>query len=193
MASVNVPRESWPEWFAARCWAPGAYRDVQTVQYNLLIAAPVERCFRLALSAELARDAMDGWRSEREAEEQRLLTVGDVLRWGSQRRIRSMGAFTETIQEMRAQAFVRRSFAGPRFGWGDGQQNFATMNDGTWMHEEYRFAAAGGLFAGLRERRLKKAMKTMVKARGLFLKSVAEGSGWAHYLPEERSAVSRGA
>ena len=166
---------------------------MQTVQLNLLIGAPVERCFRLALSAELARDAMDGWRSEREAEEQRLLVVGDVLQWGAQRRIRSMGAFTETIKEVRERTFVRRSFLGPRFAWGDGQQNFAAMNDGTWMHEEYRFAAARGLFLGLRERRLQRAMKTMVRARGLFLKSVAEGSGWPHYLPDVKSVVQRGA
>lgn len=166
---------------------------VQTIRLNLMIAAPVERCFCLALSAELARDAMDGWRSEREAEEQRQLAPGDVLRWGAQRKIRSMGAFAETITDLRARTFVRRSFTGPRFAWGEGQQNFAAMNDGVWLCEEYRFAAAPGLFVGLREQRLRRAMRGMVRARGLFLRSVAEGSGWPHYLPPGQTVVPRGA
>ncbi len=136
---------------------------------------------------------MDGWRSEREAEERPLLAVGDVLRWGAQRRIRSMGEFAETITDLRSRAFVRRTFSGPRFAWGEGQQNFAAMNDGAWLYEEYRFAAPPGLFLGLRERRLRQAMLGMVKARGLFLRSVAEGSGWAHYLPAEETIVRRGA
>ncbi len=166
---------------------------MRTVQLNIMIAAPVERCFRLALSAELARDAMDGWKRERESEEKQTLTAGGVLRWGAQRRIRSMGEFTETVNEVRGQSLVRRSFSGPRFAWGEGQQNFASMDQGTWIHEEYRFSARRGLWFRLRERRLERAMTLMARERGFFLKSVAEGSGWTHYLTEDRNPVKPGA
>ncbi len=166
---------------------------MQTVQLNIMIVAPVERCYRLALSAELARDAMDGWRSERESEDRQTLAVGDVLRWGAQRRVRSMGAFSETIKELRPRTLVRRTFAGPRFGWGESQQTFAPMNQGTWIHEEYRFAAPAGLLCSLRERRLERQITVMARERGWFLKSVAEGSGWPHYLPASERDVKRGA
>ncbi len=160
---------------------------MQTFELNVMIKAPVERCFRLALSPELARDAMDGWRSEREAEERRTLGAGDVLRWGAQRRIRSMGEFAETLTEVRARTLIRRSFTGPAFAWGEERQHFASMNDGTWLRNELRFAARQGMWAGIRDRRLRRALRTMVTARGLFLKSVAEGSGWMHYLPTEEA------
>ncbi len=158
-----------------------------------MIAAPVERCYQLALSAELARDAMDGWRSERESEDRQMLAVGGVLRWGAQRRIRSMGTFSETIKELRTRTLVRRTFAGPRFSWGESQQTFAPRNQGTWIHEEYRFAAPAGLWCNLRERRLESAITGMARERGWFLKSVAEGSGWPHYLPASERDVQRGA
>ena len=156
-----------------------------------MITAPLDRCYRLALSAELARDAMDGWRSERESEERQTLAVGDVLRWGAQRRVRSMGSFSETIKELRSRTLVRRTFGGSRFAWGESQQTFAPMNHGTWIHEEYRFSAAAGLFCGLRERRLERAITGMARERGWFLKSVAEGSGWTHYLPSADRDVKR--
>ena len=165
---------------------------MRTVQLNIMIAAPVERCFRLALSAELARDAMDGWKRERESEEKLVLAVGGVLRWGAQRRVRSMGEFTETISEVRGRSLVRRSFSGPRFAWGEGQQHFASMNQGTWIHEEYRFSAPRGLWFRFRERRLERAVTLMARERGFFLKSVAEGSGWTHYLTEDGSSGKRG-
>ena len=158
---------------------------MQTIRVNVMIRAPVERCFQLALSAELARDAMDGWRTESEAEEQRTLGCGDTLQWGAQRKIRAMGRFVETITGLRARTLVRRSYAGPQFAWGEGEEHLAAMDDGTRMRHEIRFRGRPGLFRRWRERRLRLAIQHMMLTRGDFLKSVAEGAGWRHYLGGE--------
>ena len=167
---------------AEEFWECGLKETVQTIRVNVMIQAPVERCFQLVLSAELARDAMDGWRTESESEERRVLGVDDVLRWGAERRIRTMGSFAETITGLRARTFVRRSFAGPRFAWGEGEEHFARMDDGTRVRHEIRFASRPGMLHGFRERRLRKAIQHMMLARSNFLKAVAEGDGWRHYL-----------
>ena len=168
--------------------------SVQTVRVNVVIRAPVERCFQLMLSAELARDAMDGWRTESEAEERQTLGQGDALRWGAQRRIRAMGRFTETITGMRARTLVRRSYSGPHFAWGEGEEHLAAMDDGTRVRQEIRFRSQPGLFRRWRERRLRKALEHMMLTRGDFLKAVAEGAGWRHYLGGEapRGVVRHG-
>ena len=150
-----------------------------------MVLAPVERCFQLVLSAEMARDAMDGWRAESEAEEKQTLGLGDVLRWGAQRRVRTMGHFSETIIGLRARTSVRRSFSGPEFAWGEGEEHFARMDDATRVRHEMRFASPSGLFWKWRERRLRRAVEHMMLARSNFLKSVAEGAGWRHYLGED--------
>ena len=153
------------------------------------IDAPVERCYHLALQMRLARDTMRPRVLENEETSGREeMAVGDELRWAASR-MGVPGRFAERLLATRARVLIRRSLAGDRLAWGEIDQHFAPMNDGTRLQEEMRFTVRGWCLRGFRERRMRRSLLQMMKTRSEAVKKAAESDGWRQYLGEGQADV----
>ncbi len=156
---------------------------MQTLRLVTVINAPVHRCYRLAMNAAMTREAMR--QPTREGEPGATvvdeMALGAQLQWTGSR----TGGVRETLTAMRAKVLIRRSLAGERLAWGEMEQHFAPMNDGTRLWEEIRFAVRGHWLRGFRERRMRRSLLAMMKTRTASLKEAAEGDGWKRFLSEE--------
>ena len=157
---------------------------MQTVRLITVIDAPVERCYRLALHVGLLRYTMAPQLLE-DAGTVGLgeMTVGEALRWAAAGK-GVPGRFAETLTAMRTKVMLRKSLAGDLLEWGEIDQHFAPMNDGTRLREEIRFKVRGGLLRAFRERRMRRALLQMMTMRSEAIKRVAESDGWRQYLGE---------
>ena len=147
-----------------------------------MINAPVDRCYRLALHAGVARDA---WKQHvlagEGAAEQGELAVGEELCWATAG-TGAPGRFTETLTATRSKVSIHRRLNGDRIAWGEIEQHFAPMNDGTRLREELRFAVHGWWLRTYRERRMRRGLLAMMRARSETIKRAAEGEGWRQFL-----------
>ena len=158
---------------------------MQTVRLLTEIVAPVERCYRLALHTGLAREAMAPRVLENEETvEPGEMSVGAELRWAISRK-GVPGRLTETLTAARARVFLRKSLTGDRLEWGELEQHFAPINDGTRLWEEVRFRVRGWWLRGFRERRIRRSLLQMLTMRSEAVKEAAESERWRQYLGEE--------
>ena len=155
---------------------------MRTVRLITMINAPVERCYRLALHAGVAREA---WRHHASvgdgAAEHGELAPGEEMRWATAG-TGAPGRFTETLTATRRKVSIHRRLNGERLAWGEIEQHFAPMNDGTRLREEMRFAVHGWWLRAFRERRMRRSLLRMMKARSEAIKRAAEGEGWRRFL-----------
>ena len=62
------------------------------------------------------------------------------------------------------------------------KHHFTTMDDGTWMREEIRFALRLPVLRKARERIVRKRISKFLAARGATIKQAAESDGWRNFL-----------
>ena len=161
---------------------------MKTIRIETWIDAPMERCFKLALSIDLhlasARQTGEritsGVRSG-------LLSLDDTVTW-SGRHFGLRFRHTALIDQLRPCMYFRDVMVAGRFRYFEHEHHFAMMNDGTRMRDELRFSAPT-IFAWAIERILRRHLIRLIKRRNAILKRVAESSAWRNYLIEPASPI----
>jgi ligand-binding SRPBCC domain-containing protein len=148
-----------------------------------LVNAPLERCFRLALSVDLQaaatrQIAVDGITN-------RLIGPGETVTWQA----RHFGwKFTHQslIDVWRPYSYFRDVMVSGSFRAFEHEHYFDVMNDGTRLRNELRFAAPMGSLGRLYEKLLlRRKMIGLLQQRNAFLKRVAESDEWHQYLDDQ--------
>lgn len=169
-----------------------------TIRTMTEVKAPMDRCFKLALSIDLQSQAtgqkpIDGVTSG-------LIGPGDTVTWQA----RHFGwnfRHQSLIEVWRPYSYFRDVMIDGAFTAYEHEHHFAAMNDGTRVRDEVRFtvplAFLGSLFEQLLVRR---AVLKLVRQRNALIKRMAESDLWHDLLdgqPEldtrvyqARSAVS---
>ena len=152
------------------------------------VQAPMELCFRLALSLDLHRDATGDVQF---AGGSGLLGPGDTVGWEHRHlgwRLRQ----ESIVQVWRPFTFFREVMVAGSFGFYEHEYHFAPMNDGTRIRDEVRFAAPMGAVGRVAERLfLRRRMIASLERRGAFLKRVAESGEWHKYLDGQAEVDAR--
>lgn len=153
-----------------------------TIRTMTLIDAPVERCFKLAVSIDLhlmaassmGERAVGGVTSG-------LIQRGETVTW--KRRHFGWRFTHETlISEWRPYGYFREVMIAGAFKSYEHDHHFAVMNDGTRMRDEIRFSARGRLGRLLESTMLKRRVTKFLLRRSRSLKRVAESDEWHRYL-----------
>lgn len=159
-----------------------------TIRLSTWIDAPVERCFRLATSAEfhaaLASAKMPEPRTH--ARTATSLAVGDRLVWPG----RSFGMnleYTTRVDVLRPDAFLREIATAGIFRHLEHEHHFTALDDGTRVRDELQFIVAPGLGRALTPL-LTRFLSSRLQIRGNILKHAAESDLWKHYLNVEEPA-----
>lgn len=152
---------------------------METVRLTTMINAPVERCFRLAISVDVElRAAGKAARVERGLSSG-LLRPGDEV---SYRGLQVGRRYTILVDEWRPYTYFRDVRLDGAFVRFEHKHHFTTMDDGTWMREEIRFALGFSLLRKGRERLVRKRVVRFLAARGAMIKQAAESDGWREFL-----------
>jgi ligand-binding SRPBCC domain-containing protein len=153
------------------------------------VNAPVELCFKLAVSIDLQKaatglKAIDGITSG-------LIGPGETVTWQGRG---SIGKFTHKnlIEVWRPYNYFRVIMVDGPFAAYEHEHHFAPMNDGTRVRSEIRFATAKGLLGRISEKLfLRKRMEKLLKQQNALLKSVAESDQWHEYLDGQSELDTR--
>ena len=156
-----------------------------------MIDAPVQRCFLLSLSVDLHVDSMKRT-GERAVEgvTSGILTEGQTVTWA----IRYLGKelrHKSIIEVWRPYTFFRDSMVAGPFAFFEHEHHFASMNGGTRVRDELRFAAPMGLVGRISESLfLRRYVRNLLLQRNRYIRRVAESQDWHRYLdgqpaPEE--------
>jgi ligand-binding SRPBCC domain-containing protein len=150
------------------------------IRYMTLVKAPVERCFRLALSIDLHCAATDDVALS--GRTSGLLGPGDTVGW--QRSHLGWRLQQESrVEVWRPFSYYREVMVEGTSGFYEHEHHFAPMNDGTRIRDEIRFTAPMGMLGRLAERVfLRRRMIAVLARRNALLKSVAESDDWHQYL-----------
>jgi ligand-binding SRPBCC domain-containing protein len=156
---------------------------MKTIRLTTLIAAPVDRCFKLSTSVDLhmaaakraGEVAIDGVTSG-------LMREGERVTWRG--RHFGLKLTHESLLEIsRPYSYFRDVMVRGAFAMFEHEHYFAPMNDGTRMRDELRFAAPLGPLGWLAERMfLKRHLTKFLRRRNAVLKEVAESDQWRRYL-----------
>ncbi len=166
---------------------------MKIIRLTTLIAAPVERCFKLSTSIDLhlasaaATDeaAIDGVTSG-------LIHEGETVTWRG-RHFGWMFTHQSLIEVFRPSSYFRDVMIRGAFRSFEHDHYFAPMNDGTRVRDELRFAARPGPLGRLVEKLfLRRRLIKLLRRRNALLKKVAESDEWRRYIKDEssRSGVS---
>ena len=146
------------------------------------IAAPVDRCFRLALSVDLQAEVLATFGlAPAGGTTQGLLGPNGTVVW-RRRRLGLTREYTVSLQSHRAPLFFREVQTGGGIASYVHDRHFATMNDGTLLREELRFSLGWGALGRLREGRMLRRLLRLLNARNDAVQRAAEGDGWMRYL-----------
>ncbi len=158
---------------------------MQTIRMTTMIAAPVERCFQLSLSIDLEAAVMARW-GVRAIEG---VTCGII---GDRQQVTWQGwqfglphRHTLMVSGLRAPTYFREVMERGSFASFVHEHHFATMNDGTRMRDELRFALPLGFAGQLAERLVQRRLEQMLGARRERIRRAAESEQWRRYLAAE--------
>lgn len=151
-----------------------------TIRLTTWVNAPVERCFRLATSADFNAAAPPACAVH--GDRTSALQVGDTVDWSGWRWGLRL-SHTSRIEEIRPYTYFREVMISGGFLSYEQEHHFAPMDDGTRVRDEVRFAAPMGPLGSLLERvLLRQYVGRMVVERHRWLKRVAESSEWRKYV-----------
>jgi ligand-binding SRPBCC domain-containing protein len=158
-----------------------------TIRLSTWVNAPVDRCFRLATSAEF--HAPDRSPGKVHSSRSGSLQVGDTVscrawRWGLRL------SHTCRIDEVRPNTYFREVAVPGSFQHFVHEHHFTPINDGTRMHDEIQFAAPPGPIGFLMERLLlKRYVLKLAMEQNRRLKRAAESTEWRTFLHGELDSV----
>ena len=145
-----------------------------------MVNAPMERCFKLAVSIDLMMasgdyEAVAGVTSG-------LIGPGDTVTWQYRRLVRK-GHHQSMIEVWHPYTYFRDIMIDGPFKSYEHDHHFALMNDATRIRDEIRFSAAVG-FAGTApgEARLQRNLTKLLHQRNALLKQAAESDRWHDFL-----------
>ena len=145
-----------------------------TIRLTTWVNAPIERCFLLATSRRLSSSGKAG---AGHGAAQGSLGVGDRVVWKAGTR-----SYVSQIDTIRPYSYFHEVMVTGFFRHFEHDHHFATMDDGTRVRDEIRFAAGLGPLGKLFELTLRAALGKMLVARNAELKQLAEGSEWRRYV-----------
>lgn len=148
---------------------------MKRIRLETRINAPVERCFKLALSVDLHVA-----RTRREHVTRTLLGVGDTITWAS-RYFGIRFRYTTVIDRCRPSMYFRDVMIKGMLRGLEHEHHFAALNDGTRMRDELRFSAPGPLAWAI-EPILRRHLIRLLKRRNAAIKQAAQSAAWHRYL-----------
>jgi ligand-binding SRPBCC domain-containing protein len=157
---------------------------MKTIRTTTLINAPMERCFKLSTSIDLHLDSAKATRETAiDGVTSGLIRAGDTVTWQG----RHFGwKFTHQslISIYRPYFHFRDVMVKGAFKVFEHDHHFATMNDGTRMRDELRFAAPFWMLGRLAEKMwLERYLIKFLHRRNAFIKQIAESeTGWQRYV-----------
>lgn len=158
-----------------------------TIRLSTWVNAPVDRCFRLATSAEF--HASDRSPSKVLRSKSGSLQVGDTVAWHAWRWGLRL-AHTCRIDEVRRNTYFREVAFPGRFRHFVHEHHFTPMDDGTRMRDEIQFAAPPGPIGFLMERlMLRRYVVKLLVDQNMRLKRTAESTEWRTFLHGEPDSV----
>lgn len=150
---------------------------MKKIRLETRINAPVERCFKLALSVDLHAAPT---RKAHEHAARALLGVGDTITWIS-RQFGLRFRYTTLIDRCRPHIYFRDIMVKGMFLSFEHEHHFAPMNEGTRMRDELRFSASGPLAWAI-EPVLRRHLIKLLKRRNVIIKQTAQSAAWRRYL-----------
>ena len=150
---------------------------MKTIRLETRINAPVERCFKLALSVDLHAAPMH---STRDRPTRSMLGVGDTITWFS-RHFGLRFRYTTLIDRCRPHMYFRDVMVKGMLQSFEHEHHFAVMNDGTRMRDQLRFSASGPLAWAI-EPVLRRHLIKLLKRRNVIIKQAAQSAAWHRYL-----------
>lgn len=161
---------------------------MQTIRLSTWIDAPLERCFKLALSIDLhAASAKETQEKAVGGVTSGLIGEGQRVQWQGRHFGRTI-THTSKIDGWRPYYYFRDVMVDGWFLRFEHAHYFALMDDGTRMRDEIRFAAPYGFLSKLTEKVVRRHLLAMLMRRNILLKQVAESEEWRRYL--ERPGVA---
>jgi len=150
-----------------------------TIRSMTMVRAPMERCFKLAVSIDLMMaagnyEAVAGVTSG-------LIGPGDTVTWQNRRLVRK-GRHQSLIEVWHPYTYFRDIMIDGPFKSYEHDHHFALMNDATRIRDEIRFSAPSGILGRLRERALQRNLTKMLRQRNALLKQAAESDRWHEFL-----------
>jgi ligand-binding SRPBCC domain-containing protein len=163
---------------------------MQMIRLTTWMDAPMERCFQLAASIDLALAAGTGEKAVGGVTSGRLGPDASV-RWQG-RQFGKTGIHTSRIDSTRVDgwrpsSYFREVMVEGTFARFEHERHFALMDDGTRMRDEIRFTIPG-LLGGLSEKLVRRHLIEILKRRNALIKQVAESEEWRRYLEEKPAA-----
>lgn len=165
---------------------------MKIIRVTTLIAAPVERCFKLSTSIDLhlataeatGETAIDGVTSG-------LIREGETVTWRG-RHFGWMFQHKSLIDAFRPYTHFRDVMVHGVFQRFEHDHYFAPMNDGTRMRDELRFSAPLGPLGRVVEGLfLERYLTRFLRRRNALLKQIAESeAAWQPYLVSGASSVN---
>jgi hypothetical protein len=151
-----------------------------TIRSTMMVHAPMDRCFRLAVSIDLqiaanGHKAIDGVTSG-------LIGPGDTVTWPG-RHFGKTGKHQCLVEVWHPYTFFRDILITGHFKSYEHDHHFAPMNDGTRIRDEIRFTSSSGMLGRIRERFfLRRKLTAMLKQRNALIKRAAESDRWHEFL-----------
>ncbi len=165
---------------------------MKILRLTTLIAAPVERCFKLSTSIDLhlasaaasQETAIGGVTSG-------LLRQGETVTWRG-RHFGWMSTHETSMELSRPYSYFRDVMIHGAFRVFEHNHYFAPMNDGTRMRDELRFSAPMGILGRVAEELfLKRHLTRFLQQRNATLKRIAESEKeWETYLGKDPYPIS---
>lgn len=159
---------------------------MKTIRLMTWIDAPVERCFKLALSMDLHVASTRDTRERAVAGVTTgLIGLNQTVTW-SGRHFGIRFQHTSLVDAWRPYTYFRDVMVEGMFSNFEHEHYFAVMDDGTRMRDEVRFSAPLGPLGGAMEKLvLRRHFIRMLKRRNAVIKQVAESNEWRRYLEGE--------
>ena len=154
-----------------------------TLHDEVLVQAPIERCFLLSTSVALVQREL-GMNPVR-GRTSGLVIAGDTIRWEGWQLW--LPQYHESlIDPFDPPVFFRDRMIAGRFASFQHDHNFINRKNGNvLLMDEVRFAMPFGRIGSFAGRRIMVPhIRDLMRRRFALLKQLAEGDGWREYLPE---------
>jgi ligand-binding SRPBCC domain-containing protein len=160
---------------------------VQIIHLETRIAAPVSRCFLLALSIDLHVDSTAGTREQAVAGVTTgLIGEGESVTWRG-RHFGLMLQHTSRITQYKPPAFFQDVMTAGVFKSFEHDHRFQELEGETVMTDELRFSAPLGALGLIVERLvLRYYLTRFLLERNKFVKQIAESEMWREYLSKAK-------
>jgi ligand-binding SRPBCC domain-containing protein len=150
-----------------------------SIRSMTMVRAPMERCFKLAVSIDLMMaagnyEAVAGVTSG-------LIGPGDTVTWEYRGLVRK-GHHQSLIDVWHPYTHFRDIMVDGPFKSYEHDHHFALMNDATRIRDEIRVSAPSGMLGRFREKFLQRDLTKMLRQRNALLKQAAESDRWHEFL-----------